>query len=206
MSEFISSHVKNRKGHFGLWLPEMIFCQSLAWDFVLWGKHSFQGRSLQWRMPVLPFPLGKSAQMFSVGFLQPLAYLHSHSCSPSPEWVSLKPRWGKSSHLSSLFFGTPSSKAQQPYFPRYPGERGPRFAFFRQVRSHHLSLLTFRSWESCKAAAPSSSGQVDRSCAALGPFTGRTDNSRSRHQENHCSHGSQSWTFMSTVYHQKYFR
>lgn len=81
-----------------------------------------------------------------------------------------------------------------------------RFAFFRQVRSHHLSLLTFRSWESCKAAAPSSSGQVDRSCAALGPFTGRTDSSRSRHQENHCSHGSQPWTFMSTVYHQKYFR
>lgn len=61
-----------------------------------------------------------------------------------------------------------------PVFSRYPGERGPRFAFFRQVRSHHPSLLTFRSWESCKAAAPSSSGQVDRSCVALGPFTGRT--------------------------------
>lgn len=71
----------------------------------------------------------------------------------------------------------PWSRAQ-PYFPpvlsRYPGERGPRFTFFGPVRSHHLSLLTFRSWESCKAAAPSSSGQVGLTCAALGPFIGRT--------------------------------
>lgn len=55
-----------------------MICLSLGWDFVLWGKHSFQGQFLQWRMLVLMFPLGKSAQIFRDGFLQPLAYLHSH--------------------------------------------------------------------------------------------------------------------------------